>query len=196
MGMVLGKTGVAEPAYDVIFRSAKANVELRSYSTRFAIRTKCEADNKAFMSLAGYIGVTSSPQNSASAPIAMTAPVVKDGCDSTMSFILPEAFKSLEDVPRPTSPDVSVAEVPPAWGAVRAFSGWAPKEKAERERDALLEELRGRGLAREEGAKWELWQYNPPFTIPFLRRNEVWVEMTREECEDVKANFEKEEGGL
>ena len=49
MGMVLGKTGVAEPAYDVIFRSAKTNVELRSYSTRFAIRTKCEADNKAFM---------------------------------------------------------------------------------------------------------------------------------------------------
>ena len=49
MGMVLGKTGVAEPAYEVIFKSAASNLELRFYGTRFAISTKCDADNKAFM---------------------------------------------------------------------------------------------------------------------------------------------------
>ena len=84
----------------------------------------------------------------------MTAPVVKS--NSTMSFILPSTFASLSDVPEPTSPDVTVAEVPPAYGAVATFSGWAPQAKAEAQRDGLLKSLKERGFERSEGAKWEV----------------------------------------
>ena len=129
--------------------------------------------------LAGYIGVTKAPQNAASAPIAMTAPVVK-APDDTMSFILPAEFDSLEKVPEPTSPDVTVAGVPPAYGAVATFTGRCTPSQSAQERKALLARLTILGFTRRP-VKWELWQYNPPFTIPFLRRNEVWVEMTKEE---------------
>ena len=50
MGIVFGKTGVAEPAFEILAKSAVHNVELRSYGQRFAIVTNCDADNKAFMS--------------------------------------------------------------------------------------------------------------------------------------------------
>ena len=58
MGIVFGKTGVAEPAFDLLLsRPTTTPYEIRRYSTRFAIETEYSGrDGAGFMALAGYIG--------------------------------------------------------------------------------------------------------------------------------------------
>ncbi|GMI37550.1 hypothetical protein TrRE_jg13067 [Triparma retinervis] len=190
MGIVFGKTGVSEPAYDVI--TVQKGYEIRSYGPRVAITTPCDLDNTSFMSLASYIGVTRSPQNTKSESISMTAPVVKSpsppggiGGPPTMSFILPAKYDKVEKAPAPTDPNVAVVALPPAYGAVSSFSGrCGPSVAASRHEDLLA--MLGSDGVQAGGAKWELWQYNPPFTIPWMRRNEVFVELSREQAEGIK----------
>jgi len=144
-------------------------------------------DNKSFMTLAGYIGVTKSPQNSANESIAMTAPVSKSGMDGDtqmMSFILPASYTSISAVPAPTDPAVTVVELPPQYGAVHKFSGWVTDSQARSKLSSLLVHLNDDGVTIPvTECNWELWQYNPPFTIPWCRRNEVFVELTKEQAE-------------
>jgi len=50
----------------------------------------------------------------------------------------------------------------------------------------MMRELNNDGLSLKEEEvmeKFALWQYNPPFTIPHFRRNEVWIELTEEQVE-------------
>lgn len=217
MGMVFGKTGVAEPTYDLLLSKAasvttKCPYELRRYATRFAIETEYGGkgqEGNGFMTLAGYIGVGSAPQNSGQSSIAMTAPVVtqqvKDkgtsiamtapvvtqemGNQMKMQFILPAEYTSLKDIPKPTNPRVKIIELPPQVGAVHKFSGLVKQHQAREKVKALVNQLQSDGVqgVTEESAleQFLLWQYNPPFTIPNLRRNEVWLELTEEQVQEL-----------
>jgi hypothetical protein len=132
-----------------------------------------------------------SPQNEDSKSISMTAPVVKkdDGKGETMSFILPAEYDDIGKVPKPTNEDVSVVELPPQYGAVVRFPGRCKPSDSSSRYSSLLSSLSDDGVEAGE-AKWELWQYNPPFTIPWLRRNEVFVELTKEQAEGIKGKEE------
>lgn len=210
MGEIFGKTGVAEPAFDVLLRCPKGQngqvpFEVRQYSRRFAIETPCERDGQAFMELARFIGVGSKPQNdgvqafSMTAPvvkrgeaISMTAPVVKKGDANVrgackMSFILPAKYDSMSKIPKPTSSRVKVVEVPPAKGAVLKFNGWVSDSKSEAKWAQLLDSLKSKGVDAEQQPH-ELWQFHPPFTIPFLRRNEIWVGLTPKQVKTLASN--------
>ena len=87
-----------------------------------------DKDSTPFMRLAGYIGVTKSPENANNEAIAMTAPVAMDknhenGMKS-MKFILPSTYDDMSKIPQPNNAEnVKVKEVPPAVGAVHRFSG-------------------------------------------------------------------------
>mmetsp|Transcript_62509 Transcript_62509/g.184891 ORF Transcript_62509/g.184891 Transcript_62509/m.184891 type:complete len:225 (-) Transcript_62509:8-682(-) len=224
MGIVFGRTGVAEPAYNVILSRTRAKVpyELRRYGQRFAIEAPYGGEdiNSAFRLLAGYIGVGGPPQNAGSTSISMTAPVVTDTSGSgkgekiamtapvvtktrgegspssgkTMQFILPAAYNDISKIPKPINPMVTVAEVSPAVGAVHKFDGWAKEKKAMEKVTMLVKQLAQDGLVIEEiGAlnNYSLWQYNPPFTIPQLRRNEIWIELSEDDVDAHTKRFEE-----
>ena len=214
MGIVFGKTGVAEPIYDVVLsRTSGVGMpyEVRRYGKRFAIETNCvseEENGKSFMKLAKYIGVSSPPQNDGGKAIAMTAPVITDMSSvagktiamtapvvmagSTMQFILPAEYDDLSKIPKPLNSEVSIAEVPASVGAIHKFSGWVTKDQASDKIDKLTTQLKSDGLSLSETeaqTKAQLWQFHPPFTIPFFRRNEVWIELTEKQVESLLKKF-------
>jgi hypothetical protein len=198
MGIVFGKTGVAEPAFSTL--ATFPSYTVRQYSVRYAIECSINSDNKGFRELAGYIGAIGTPQNEGNAPIAMTAPVVTTpqppkaiamtapvvttgtSASRVMRFILPAEFDALEKIPKPTNDSVRIVEVPEEVGAVTTFSGWVSPSQAEERRDSLIQDLASSSCEVGPNPEWQLWQYNPPFTIPFLRRNEVWIKLTQDQA--------------
>mmetsp|Transcript_19150 Transcript_19150/g.27253 ORF Transcript_19150/g.27253 Transcript_19150/m.27253 type:complete len:228 (-) Transcript_19150:453-1136(-) len=219
MGMIFGKIDVAEPAFKTLLSRAECSVpyDIRSYGKRFAIETEWTSSTTGtpFFALAKYIGVIGEPQNEGStsiamtAPvvmenvgkgqkIAMTAPVVMEGSDATekkrMQFILPAEFDDMAKIPKPTNPNVTVKEIDPAVGAVHKFSGSFTEKIMVQKAKELASQLREDGaeenLSDEEVIeKFQFWGYNPPYTIPFLRRNEVWIELSKKDLEKLLKQF-------
>jgi len=107
--------------------------------------------------------------------IAMTAPVTqeisKDGW--TVSFIMPAGL-ALDDLPAPAS-DVHLAEIPPRRMAALRFSGRWTDANFKAATNRLMAWIEERGLATVGPVEYAY--YNDPFTPPFLRRNEVMVEV-------------------
>lgn len=92
-----------------------------------------------------------------------------------MRFFLPSEF-TLENVPQPTDPRVRIIEVPEQFLAVLRFRGSRDDEMVRAKKDQLLGALRATSwqAASEPVALF----YDPPWTLPFLRRNEVAVAVT------------------
>eukprot|EP00250_Pteridium_aquilinum_P014492 c22025_g1_i1 orf=166-798(+) len=116
--------------------------------------------------------------------IPMTAPVLTEKksaeADSdgkkgpmVMQFVLPSKYTRLDDVPRPTDPRVRVKELGARKYGVIKFSGVADDKLVE------IKLARLKHVLQEAGYKvtghHTLAQYNPPWTIPFLRTNEVML---------------------
>lgn len=107
--------------------------------------------------------------------LPMTAPVERtDAPDDgvRMAFYLPADYDS-ESAPRPTDEDVTIVAVPERTLAVRRFS-WRPTDgRIERETDRLRESLAAADVPT-DGEPFYMG-YDAPWTLPFLRRNEVAV---------------------
>lgn len=184
--------GTEEPKYRVIERLA-GGVEIREYESRVAAQvTVVEQDperarGKAFELLAGYIfgqnrqrqkvAMTSPVEvDSQGRSIAMTSPVeVDDHAGSmTMRFFMPASY-AMRDLPVPTNPMVKLVEIPAVTVAVLRFTGSTKAASVDTKSAALLEALKA---SRWRAAKpVKAFFYNPPWTIPFLRRNEVVVDV-------------------
>ena len=105
--------------------------------------------------------------------IAMTAPVEETlEPEPTMAFTMPGEYR-MEDLPAPDDSEVELVEMPARTVAVLAFSGWATGGKVADRTKELLETLQVRGI--EVVGPPSLNQYNPPWTPPFMRRNEIMV---------------------
>lgn len=106
--------------------------------------------------------------------VSMTAPVRTDRREdgTTMSFYLPPEYTP-ESAPIPTDPEVRLVVEPARTVAVRSFSWYATAPRVEREELRLLEALDDAGI--EPLDEPTLFQYNDPWTPPFLRTNEVVV---------------------
>jgi hypothetical protein len=184
------RSGYEQPPYETV--DTVGVVEIRSYAPRLVAQTVVEADdemtarNAAFRILAAYIF----GDNIAKDDIAMTTPVAVeqqstkidmttpvetaavDGNRYAMRFFLPSSL-TLETAPAPSDPRVQLAVVPENTLAVLRFSGSRrPSAVAGRSEDLL------RVLA---DSKWQpvgrpfTLFYDPPWTLWFLRRNEVAV---------------------
>jgi hypothetical protein len=184
---------VEEPRYTL--ERQDRGVELRRYAPVVRAVTVVEnvswdrALNEGFRRLAGYIfggnrrqqsiamtsPVTAQPTSS-SMQIAMTAPVTAQPATSgvRVTFTMP-AGHTLQSLPIPDNRTVILEAVDERLVAVRKFSGFAGRDTFEREREALLAGLSVLGV-RAVGEP-ELARYDPPWTLPFLRRNEVAVEV-------------------
>lgn len=153
------------------------------FGANTAVRTSAPASSEKIDMTAP---VTVSPANAPSEKIAMTAPVTTapQGVEAgTLSesgrwrvhFVMPSAY-TMATLPRPNDPSVSLREVPGKRAAVVRFSGFAGTQKVQREAAALLQWVRAQGLKPTGSA--QLARYDPPWTLPFMRRNEVMIELS------------------
>jgi hypothetical protein len=191
---VVGITNVEEAAYTVVIKDE--NFEIRDYDPMVIVETTIDDDfesagNKAFRRLFAYI----TGDNVANSEIAMTAPVIADpagtspGTDIAMTapvlqeysqggwryaFVLP-ADLTLETAPKPLDDDVRLAEVAGKKVAVIQFSGFWSEESMQDKTSALNDWISANNLTASSEPRWA--GYNPPWTIPFLRRNEVMIDV-------------------
>lgn len=187
------RSGYEQPTYAVVERLGDA-VEVRRYGPRLAAETVVAgpddeaARNTAFRTLFDYISganrggeevAMTVPVETAGGSIAMTTPVetgpAEDG-GYAMRFFLPARFTE-DTAPTPTDPRVRIVALPAGTLAVRRFTGSRDAEVVIREQEYLLRALEGSSW-RPAGAPTALF-YDPPWTIPFLRRNEVAMAVTR-----------------
>jgi len=108
----------------------------------------------------------------------MTAPVLmKPESEGTwkMAFSMPAKY-TMQSLPKPLDPEVQLIEVPAKKFAVIQFSGaYDNLEKRLNKADELTEWLATRHYKLESEPVFA--GYDPPFTLPFLRRNEVLIEI-------------------
>ncbi|CAI9098369.1 OLC1v1035001C1 [Oldenlandia corymbosa var. corymbosa] len=203
MGLILGKITVETPKYEVV--QSTADYEIRKYpSCVIAEVTYDPAQFKGkrdggFTLLANYIGALGNPQNTkpekiamtapvitkesassaaASEKIAMTAPVVtKAGGDEkksvTMQFILPSKYGKAEEAPKPVDERVVIRDEGERKFGVVKFSGVASDDVVKEKVEKLKQSLERDGY--KVSGDYELARYNPPWTLPPLRTNEVMV---------------------
>ncbi|WP_269516015.1 SOUL family heme-binding protein [Brevundimonas subvibrioides] len=192
------RSGTEEPAYQTL--APAGDLEIRLYGERIAAQTVVtgtsdEARNQGFRRLAGYIF----GGNARRASIAMTAPVAQSGGRSggaqtiamtapvaqtpsgpdrwTVQFFMPAAY-TMDQLPVPNDPTVELVVVPAETYAVVRFSGVGSVRAVETHKAELLAGLSGSGwVARDEPV---VWFYDPPWTLPPMRRNEVAVRIGRE----------------
>ena len=161
---------IEEPVYQVEKTWEAEQIEIRAYAPRVMAVTGMDEDTDGgFRVLAGYIF----GGNAEEEKIAMTAPVQQSMAgEKEMAFMIPAEY-ALEDLPAPEDQRVSFREAPAYTAAVIQFSGWASAEKA----DEKWQQLRGFLISEGIDITGEptLNQYNPPWTLPFLRRNEIIV---------------------
>lgn len=147
------------------------------------------AINNWFRQLAGYIfGWNTKNQSVAmTAPvaltetkdntnIAMTAPVAlqEQGGQYRVSFMMPSSF-TLDTLPKPTNNNISFVEVPSKKYYVWRFSGYVTKNRAQNQLQLFFETLKNQNI--QVLSTPILNQYNDPWTIPFMRINEWWIEL-------------------
>jgi len=172
---VLGKREAAEPPFTVLEKEGE--IEVRQYEGMVLAETVVESgygqsSGQAFSRLAGYIfGKNRSKQK-----FSMTAPVLqeKQGNSWVMSFVMPEG-STLASLPEPLDPAVSFREVRQKKVAVISCSGLHSESNLRIYGEKLAAWLKMRGkrvLSAPRAAS-----YDPPWTIPFLRRNEVQIDV-------------------
>ena len=188
---VLGKSSVEEASYRVLSKDDK--FELREYAPLLVAETRVDAEfkeagNIAFRRLFGYI----SGDNTAKQKIAMTAPVIadanqgeeirmtapvigeSDGDSWRYRFVLPASY-TLESAPVPENENVTIVAVPATTVAVRRFSGLVSQADVEETSRQLADWMLANDLEAASEPRWA--GYNPPWTLPFLRRNEVMIDV-------------------
>ena len=101
-----------------------------------------------------------------------------------MSFLLPAQYTSAAEAPQPTDERVTLVDVPAKTIAVSRFSGWANEESVKGQLNTLVDSCVEDGLvAANAELQWNLAQYNPPWTVPWCRRNEIWLTLEKNEAE-------------
>ena len=161
---------IEEPVYQVEKAWEAEQIEIRAYAPRvMAVTGMTEDSDSGFRVLAGYIfGGNAEEQK-----IAMTAPVQQSMAgEKEMAFMIPAEY-ALEALPEPEDQRVSFREAPAYTAAVIQFSGWASAEKADENWLQVRRFLIAEGI--DITGEPTLNQYNPPWTLPFMRRNEIIV---------------------
>ena len=183
---------IEQAKYTVIEKSD--SFELRAYSPKILAETLVsgsfdEASSAGFRLIADYIFGSNTSTVSGNQQISMTTPVTitpksekismtspvsieQSGEQWLIHFVMPSQY-TLVTLPKPNNPAVTLREVPASNYAVIRFSGFAGEDKIARKTADLLAWLNNKSI--KPIGEPELARYNPPWTLPFLRRNEIMV---------------------
>jgi hypothetical protein len=130
-----------------------------------------EATSAAFRPLFNYI----SGANKASTSLAMTAPVLQEEAAPhswSVSFVLP-GDRPLQDYPIPADPKVTLRAIPAHDAAALGWSGRWTAGNIEQRTHELRMLIRDAGWEVTGEPRWA--RFDPPWTPPFMRRNEIVI---------------------
>ena len=184
----LSVRGIEHPDYAVLKKQGE--YEIREYESYYAAEvllkgTQKESLSRGFKILFDYISGNNMKQESIkmTAPvmqqqeekserIAMTAPVMQEQREESyvVSFMMPANY-TLDKLPIPKDSSIKIVQRGGNKVAVLRFAGYATEERVMNKQARLKERL------KEDGyriiSSFHLALYNPPWTPPFMRRNEV-----------------------
>ena len=182
-------SNVEKPDYKVI--QSEQNIEIRQYEPM--IIAEVEVDGKredairdGFRLLADYIfgnntvqqviSMTAPVQQKENQKIAMTAPVQQQSMGKSwrMSFVMPSKYK-LDSLPVPNNDRVRLKEILTKKFVVIEFSGTNSNENVTKHENQLMNYIEANQINIIGSPKYAF--YNAPWTLPFLRRNEVMIEI-------------------
>lgn len=184
-----GCSSVAEPAFGVV--KSEPPFEIRDYAPMIVAETKTQGDrdqavNAGFRVLADFIfgNNTARTEIAMTAPvtqakgeeIAMTAPVTQTESAGawTIGFVMPAEY-TLATLPLPKDPRVTIREVAGRRVAVVVYSGLSGENEVRSQTTALQAWMNRMGLAA--AGSPVVARYDPPWTLPMLRRNEIQIEV-------------------
>ena len=189
---------IEEPKYEV--RISQAPFELRHYAPTLIAQTLVEGDmdaasNKGFRLIADFIfGNNLAAGSEQAAKIAMTAPVTVEPQSSKIAmtapvtiepqsgsaqqwrvhFVMPSQY-TLATIPKPKNSAVTLHELPSKYFVVHRYSGFNTEARVQEKTDEAL------AWAKQQSLKVvgtpQLSRYDPPWTLPMFRRNEIMVEV-------------------
>ena len=180
---------VEQPKYKVL--ESQGKIEIREYPPLIVAEVEVKGErmkalNQGFRLIADYIfgnnlsskkvPMTAPVTQEAGEKIAMTAPVTQDGSGDSwkVRFMMPANY-TLDTLPEPKNPAVRLMAIAARRVAVIRFSGFNTGRNISTHREQLLQYIAEHRLSV-VGQPTTAF-YNPPWTLPFLRRNEIMVEL-------------------
>lgn len=182
-----------EPEFTVLFQ--EGSLEIREYEPRIIAHVKTtgdfdDASSKGFKMLADFIFGNNTINNtskkiSMTAPvsaslsskkISMTAPVIAENNNNewSIAFVMPQEF-TVETLPVPNNQDIKITALPKEKFAVIVFSGLVRESSYNKKVNLLNEFIKKKKLTPLSSI--QIARYNPPWTLPFFRRNELMVKI-------------------
>jgi hypothetical protein len=200
---LVGCAATPEPKFDLLGKSN--DFEVRHYHPRIIAQTTVEASyeeapNIGFRRLADYIfgnnttaaaiemtapvGVAPAPAKPGNAQIEMTAPVTiaannSNAAQYVITFTMPENY-TLATLPKPKNSQVTISELAPRTYAAVRFSGFTDVENVQAKTKELRDFIKSAKLIPIDpgtGAVPVVARYDPPWTLPMFRRNEILIEI-------------------
>jgi effector-binding domain-containing protein len=183
---------VEEPRFKVELK--KEAYEVRLYEPVLVAETRVNTDfeqagNSAFRILADYIfgnnlskskiAMTAPVSQSSSEKIAMTAPVnlSKDKDSYLVQFTMPEKY-TLDTLPKPIDERVSIRQIPARKVAVFRYSGSWSESRYNEKLQIFTKELEKDNMKTKGEPVFA--RFNSPFSLWFLRRNEIWIDLVND----------------
>ena len=195
---------IEEPAYKVLTK--EDSMEVREYAPFLIAETVVEGDmdqasNKGFRLIADFIfGNNQAPDTQAAGKIAMTAPVTLEPQSAKIAmtapvtmvpqnpgavmaeakawrvhFVMPSQY-TMATIPKPKNSAVTLREVPTKVFAVHAYTGFNSLSNVQNKTGELMEWAAKKNM-KPLGSP-QLSRYDPPWTLPMFRRNEIMVEVS------------------
>lgn len=188
-GKLLARGRVEQPEYRV--EAQYDDFEVRRYAPRLVAEVEVEgspeqATRAGFRILADFIfgknesrrsvAMTSPVGRRASEKIDMTSPVGRRGTGPfTVTFTMPSSYTE-QTLPVPLDDRIEIRTIEEQRVAVARFRGSPSAAEVKQRMDDLRQAVVARGLEPADAAP-TFAQYDPPWTPPFLRRNEVWLRL-------------------
>ncbi len=184
---------VEQPDYKVL-ASDGSSIEIREYGAMIAAETEVKGERQAairegFGLIAAYIfgknepsakiAMTAPVQQQGKQEISMTAPVTQQAGDGawTVRFIMPANW-SMETLPKPTDSRVRLSPIPANKAVAIRFSG-SPSNQLIASKTSQLKNYAADQKLTVTGEPLFAF-YDPPWTLPFLRRNEIMLTIAPE----------------
>lgn len=180
---------VETPNYEMV--TAENNIEVRRYKPMIVAEVQMNGEREdaigdGFRLLADYIfgnniaqqdiAMTAPVQQQESTKIAMTAPVQQqqEGNAWHVSFVMPSEY-TMETLPKPVNERVTIKKIPAKTFAVITFSGTNSDDNVKDHENQLIKYVSANDLLVIGTPKYAF--YNPPWTLPPMRRNEIMIEI-------------------